>query len=109
MLAGVYFFREQIIILLYTEDFLDMEYLFMPMLIGDFLRVASFVLSYLMLAKAMVALFITTELVFSAITYLLSIFMISKIGLEGVMWAHAIKYLLYLLLVMVLFRKYVMR
>ena len=109
LLIIVYLFREQVISILYSKEFIEMEFLFIPQLLGDFFKISSFILSYLMLAKAKVYLFISTELVFSVITYVLSIYLISQIGLIGVVWAHAIKYLLYLLLMILLFKKYLFK
>ncbi len=109
ILMFVYLLREQIIWILYSKDFIEMEYLFIPQLIGDFFKIASFMLSYLMLAKAKVFLFISTELLFSVITYVLSIYLISEMGLIGVVWAHAIKYFIYFLLMILLFRKYLIK
>lgn len=109
LLTLVYFLREYIILLLYSSEFLEMEYLFIPQLIGDFFKICSFLLSYLMLAKAKAMLFISTQIIFSAITYLLSIYLLTEMGLIGVVWAHAIKYFIYFFVMAIIFRKYLFK
>jgi O-antigen/teichoic acid export membrane protein len=107
MLLIIFLFREQIIILIYTRDFIDMKDLFLPQLIGDFLKIASFFLSYLLIAKAKTAKFIISSIIFAIITYFLSIFLINKFGLIGVVYATPIIYFLYSCTMIYLLREYV--
>lgn len=101
----VYLLRFFIIRTLYTAEFAEMETLFFYQLLGDLFKIAAWILSYLMLAKAMTKRFITTEIVF-AITYiLLAIGSIGIWGLPGLAIAFAINYLLYLVTMLWLFRK----
>lgn len=102
----VYLLRTPIVYLLYSQRFTPTIELFFPMLIGDFLMVLSWLVGYLMLAKAKTRMFIATQVVFSAITYSLSVVMISAWGLQGVVWAHAIKYAIFLIVVSYLLREY---
>lgn len=91
----IYLLRDFIIGLLFTEEFAPMRQLFAWQMIGDTLKIGSWILAYLMLARAMVKLFIITEIVFSAgfvgWTYLFT----NWFGLEGVTIAHAVNYALY--------------
>lgn len=103
---AVYFVREPIVNLLYSDKFAPTCSLFLPVLVGDFLMVVSWLLAYLMLAKAKTVLFLMTQTAFSAITYSLSVLMINAWGLQGLGWAHAIKYLLYTIVMAYLFRDY---
>jgi O-antigen/teichoic acid export membrane protein len=107
MLLVIYLLREQIIALIYSYDFLEMKYLFLPQLIGDFLKISSFFLSYLMLAKAKTTEFIVSSIIFAFITYFISIFLINRFGLIGVVYAHPIVYLLYFCTMIYLLREYV--
>ncbi|RRJ84492.1 O-antigen translocase [Aestuariirhabdus litorea] len=91
----VYVLRDYIIRLLFTVDFLPMEILFGWQVIGDALKIGSWILSYLMLSKAMVKLFILSELFFSVFFVLLSIVCTGFFGLEGVAIAHMINYAVY--------------
>ena len=91
----IYFLRDFVIGLLFTQDFNQMRVLFGWQMIGDTLKIGSWILSYLMLAKAMFKLFMISEIVFSfgfiALTWIFS----DLFGLEGVAIAHAINYALY--------------
>ncbi len=97
----IYLLRDFIIVTLFTKDFLPMRELFGGQVLGDTMKIGSLILAYLMLGKAMVRLFLVTEIVFSATFVILSRQIISKIGLEGVVLAHAINYALYWLVMIV--------
>lgn len=95
--AGVYLARDAVTRLLFSADFSQAEALYAPQLLGDVLKIASFVLSYLMLAKAMTLLFVLSECAF-ALLYLLLVYVgTAHFGLIGVMYAFVVNYLLYLL------------
>lgn len=91
----IYLLRDLIINTLFTKDFAPMRELFAWQMLGDFLKVGSWILAYLMLSKAMFKTFIASEISFSfsfvATTYLL----VSDFGLVGVTIAHAINYAIY--------------
>lgn len=91
----VFLLREFIVWLLFTSDFYPMLELFKWQLVGDFFRIMSLLLSYLMLAKAMTKIFIVTEILFSASYVVLSVFLVDKYQLVGVTYAYSINYLLY--------------
>lgn len=91
----IYFLRDFIISLLFTPDFIPMRELFAWQMIGDTLKIGSWILAYLMLGKAMVKLFITTEVIFSACFYIWTYILTGFYGLEGVTMAHAVNYAIY--------------
>ena len=74
VLAGVmiFIFRDLIINILYTPEFLPMREYFTFQIIGDGLKIASWILAYLMVAKAMTRLFIVTKSFFLDICAFLS-------------------------------------
>lgn len=102
----LYFLRTPIVYMLYSDRFLPTTELFFPMLIGDFFMILSWLVAFLMLAKAKTRMFIITQVVFSAVTYLLSVWMINSNGLEGAVWAHALKYIFYAVAMFYLLRQY---
>lgn len=104
---GVYFLRHFIIQLLYTSAFGPMEKFFLFQCIGDFLKIASWILSSCMIAKAMTKWFITTEILFTLAYVLLSFLFMNWYGSVGVTYAYAVNYFVYLLFMIVLFRDYV--
>lgn len=105
----IYIYRDFIILVLYSSEFNGMSYLFAPQLLGDLFKIMSWLLAYMMLAKAQTTMFITTQIVFSTLTYFLSIHLINIIGIDGVVWAHAIKYFIYLLVMSIIFRSYLIK
>ena len=103
--AIIFFFRFTIIDLLYTKDFRSMSDLFFFQLLGDFFKMGSWILAYLMLAKSMTKIFIITEIVFSGLYVVLGYVCVNYFGIEGIAIAFAINYLLYWLLMTTIFIK----
>ncbi|MGK5032339.1 O-antigen translocase [Janthinobacterium sp. MDT1-19] len=91
----MYVLRDFIIERLFSRDFVPMRELFMWQLTGDVLKIGSWILSYIMLGRAMVRTFILTEVLFSVSFYGLTVAFVSAYGLQGVAMAYAGNYLLY--------------
>ncbi len=91
----IYSLRDFIIGVLFTSDFTPMRDLFAWQMVGDTLKIGSWILAYLMLGKAMMKLFIASEVVFAAGFYGWTYFLTGMYGLEGVTIAHAINYAIY--------------
>lgn len=91
----VYLLRDWIIALLFTKSFLPMRDLFFWQVIGDSLKIGSWILAYLMLSKAMTKLFITTEIIFAITSILLTYICTQVFGFEGVSIAHLLNYGVY--------------
>ena len=106
-LIAVYLLRRPIILILYTEQFMRTTDLFPAMLVGDFLKMISWLVAYLQLAKAKTRMFMLTQLLFSATSYGLSVWLITALGLEGAVWANAVNYGLYTLVMFYLLRDYI--
>lgn len=91
----IYLLRDFIIGVLFTSDFIPMRDLFAWQMVGDTLKIGSWILAYLMLGKAMMKLFIASEIVFAAGFYGWTYFLTGMYGLEGVTIAYAINYAIY--------------
>ncbi|MCW7754904.1 O-antigen translocase [Desulfobotulus sp. H1] len=96
--AGIFTLKDFIVWLLFTPDFYSMRELFLVQLVGDVVKIIAWLLSYLMLAKAMARAFICTEIIFSASFVGLTFYFVSFYGLVGVTYAYATNYILYLLI-----------
>jgi PST family polysaccharide transporter len=96
--------RDFIIHLLFTKDFLGMRDLFFWYMVGDFLKIGSWILTYLLLAKSMIKEFIALELVFTFSYVILNIFLIDNIGFIGVGISYALNYLVYWLVIILLLK-----
>jgi PST family polysaccharide transporter len=93
---AVYVLRDWVTRVLFSADFTSANALYGPQLVGDVIKIASFILSYVMLAKAMTRLFVISECVFAA-SYLVLVYVFTAhFGLIGAMYAFAANYLLYL-------------
>lgn len=91
----VYLLKNWIIVLLFSNKFLPMADLFLWQMIGDALKIGSWILAYLMLSKAMTKLFVMTEIVFAISSILLTYICTQMFGFEGVSIAHLINYAVY--------------
>jgi PST family polysaccharide transporter len=102
----IYLLRDVVTRVLFSGDFVAANDLYAPQLVGDVLKIASFVLAYLMLAKAMTRLFIVSELVFAGTYFLLVHALTIRFGLVGAMYAFAANYAIYLLFNLAVARRY---
>jgi len=103
--AFIYLLRDFIIQLLFTAEFAKMEVLFAWQMVGDALKIGSWILAYLMLSKAIVKVYIISEIIFSASFYLFAVFLTDLMGLEGVSAAHALNYFLYWIFMLAYMRR----
>lgn len=94
----IWLLRDVIIHILFTPEFMGMRELFQYQLTGDFLKIGSWLLSFLMLAKAMTKTFIITEIVFASTFVAMSYFFIDRYGVIGATYAFAVNYLIYWIL-----------
>lgn len=101
----IYFMRYFIIKILFTSEFMPMSQLFIWQMAGDFFKICSWLLAYLMVAKAMTTSFITTEIVFSATWLGLGLLFVSNHGIIGLCQAYLVNYILYMVVMTILFRK----
>lgn len=106
MSGVIYFTRLFIIKVAFTNDFMEMESYFLPQLVGDFFKIASWLLAFLMLAKAMVKIFILTEIAFTASLILFTQYFVVKFGGEGAIIAYCLNYFFYFVTMLFVARNY---
>ena len=104
-LTLIYIFRVFAIETLLTKEFEPVSDLFFWQLVGDFLKVASWILGLQFFAKKMTKAFILTEILSLVILYFSSFYFVSIFKTEGVVIAHAFTYFMYLLVLGIYFRK----
>jgi PST family polysaccharide transporter len=92
---SIFFLRDFIINSLFTPEFSPMRDLFAWQLVGDFVKIGAWVLSYIMLGRAMIRSYVATEVIFSGLFYVLTIVFVKYFGLQGVAIAYAINYFVY--------------
>src|SRR5690606_22979569 len=101
----VYLFRNLIIELIYPGQ-IEMAALFKWQLMGDFIRLASLVLAHQFLAKKLVLNFIFTEILSLLLFYGFAYYLSGIYGVEGVVMAHFIRYVVYFFVVLFLVFRY---
>lgn len=100
----VYLFRHLIIRILFTPEFLPMENLFIWQLIGDLFKICAWLLSFILVAKAMTKEYITTEVIFAISYIVLSFIFMHLKGVVGITQAYLLNYIIYLLCMVGLFK-----
>jgi O-antigen/teichoic acid export membrane protein len=101
----IYLFRNLIIRILFTHEFLPMQDLFAFQLIGDILKMSTWVLGYILIAKAMTKTYILVELISCTLFTLLSIVFINFFGTIGATMGYAAGFLCQLIMMIFIFRK----
>ncbi|WP_134388513.1 O-antigen translocase [Flavobacterium psychrophilum] len=101
----IYLFRSLMIRILFTPDFEPVGDLFIWQLVGDFLKATSWILGLQFFAKKMTKAFIATEILSLTILYISSVYFIGIFKIEGVIIDHAFTYGIYLLVLVIYFRK----
>ena len=105
MSVAIFLLKEYIILIAFSDKFMPMMELFAWQLIGDVIKIASWLLGFITLAKAMTKIFIYTEIGFSVLFVILSIYFINTFGLIGITYAFSLNYFLYLIMMIIIFRK----
>lgn len=101
----IYLFRHLIIVILYDEKFAGMENLFAFQLAGDILKMSTWVLGYILVAKAMVKTYIIVEIVSCSLFVLFSWLLVQSFGTIGATMAYAAAFLCQLIIMILIFRK----
>ena len=100
----VYFSRNILIQIIYTKEFLGMQSLFKWQLLGDFVKFVAIVLSYQFLANKQIKYFVLTELLSLFLYYIFGRCFVNDFGSEGIVMAHFLRYVIYLVIVFYILR-----
>ncbi|WP_348798952.1 O-antigen translocase [Flavobacterium adhaerens] len=101
----IYILKKVIVETLFTTDFLPVTDLFFWQLLGDVFKVAGMILGILLMARRNINHYIFIEITALIFLYFVSLFCIQEFGLQGVVIAQAIENLVYLLVLLLYFRK----
>ena len=105
----IYVMRSFLVTTLFSDAFREMEVMFAWQMLGDVIKIGSWILSYLMLSKAMYKEFILAEIFFSLSFIAYSHFFVNLYGLEGMAIAHALNYFTYFIAITFVMKKYIFR
>ena len=95
----IFVLRDLIINVLFSPSFAPMQSLFFWQMMGDALKIGSWILAYLMLSKAMTKLYISTEIIFTLSLIALTYVCTQLFGFEGVSMSHFINYGMYWIII----------
>ena len=104
-LAVIYLLRQFIIQVLFSAEFETMETLFLWQLVGDLLKAIALVFGTILIATKQTKVFIITEIISLFIMYYSTNWMLHAIGINGIVIAHTFTYFMYLLVLVIYFRK----
>ena len=93
----IFLLGNDVISLLYTKNFLEAIFLLKWELLGTFLKLLSFTVSFIMIAKKLTTVFVLSELISGLVFFGLSVLLVEMYGIVGASMAFAGTYFLYLL------------
>ncbi len=93
--AGIYLLRDYITLTLFAPSFLPMRDLFLWQVMGDIMKIGSWILAYVMIGHSLTRAYIITEITFSAALVLFVWIATKTNGLQGAPMAYAMCYGLY--------------
>lgn len=105
---SVWLMRDLIVKYLLSHQFIEMLSLMKWQLFGDVIKIASWILAYLVIAKAMKKAFILTEIGFAVVSTAVSYVFINHFGLVGTVYAFSLNSFLYLIAQLVIVWKYIL-
>ena len=103
--TSIYIFRDFIVSVLFSKDFYPMRDLFAWQMLGDTLKIGSWILAYLMLGKALVSIFITTEIIFGFGFFAWTWIFTNYFGMKSAVVAHAMNYFIYWIVIYLILLK----
>ena len=105
MLILIYFSKGIILKLAFTPEFSQVENVLIWQLLGDFFRIMTLAFGFQILVKTMMKRYFLIEIVFNLMYFLFSFYLIKQNAIEGVLQAYFYTNVLCFVLVLVLFRK----
>ncbi|HNP31974.1 MAG TPA: O-antigen translocase [Flavobacterium sp.] len=105
MLIVIYFAKGIILNIAFTKDFTEINDLLIWQLSGDFIRIITLAFGFQILVKTMMKRYFIGEIVFNLSYFLLSVYLMQRFSVEGVLQAYFYANLICLTLILFMFRK----
>ncbi|MDW7749114.1 O-antigen translocase [Halomonas sp.] len=99
----IYLIRDNVILLLFSDSFAKMGDLFLWHFAGEVLRLTAWILTFVMISKSMVMIFIKTEVIFNAFYFVLTVVFVDSYGLVGAAMSYALSGLIYIISMVYIF------
>ncbi|WP_370895455.1 O-antigen translocase [Chryseobacterium gossypii] len=103
-LMAIFFLKDLVVSVLFTPNFAPIKKLFFWQLLGDFFKIMSWILAFVMVAKSMSKIYIFTEISFSVLQILLTYYFVDHYGLTGAVQAYFVNYFIYFWTMIILFK-----
>lgn len=97
---SVYMFRDHLIVVLFDESFAPMTAIFGWQMVGDTIKIASWILAYIATAKALISLLVISEIICNGLYALFSVLFLAQFGLPGLGMAHAATYMAHFIIML---------
>jgi O-antigen/teichoic acid export membrane protein len=104
MLIVIFFAKELIIKVAFTEEFSSINQLLIWQLAGDFLRIITLAFGFQIVVKMMMKRYLVGEIIFNLSYYLLSIYLMKNSAVKGVLQAYFYANLITLLFILWIFK-----
>lgn len=105
----IYMMRDFIIAILFTADFSPARDLFAWQMVGDTLKIGSWILAYVLIGRSVFVPYIVLEIFSCGAFVVFSYAAVNSIGLQGVVVSHVLTYALYWALLAVVVYRYLAR
>lgn len=105
MLIVIYFAKNIILTIAFTEEFSGISDLLIWQLAGDFIKIITLAFGFQIVVKTMMKRYFIGEIAFNLSYFLLSLYLMKKFSVEGVIQAYFYANLFCLVLVLFMFRK----
>ncbi|VVE81581.1 O-antigen translocase [Pandoraea sputorum] len=100
MLISVYLLRNIIIELLFSRSFLPMTDLFLPQVLGDFIRICGSIIAYIFLARGWRRIAIASELLQAMVLLVGTWLLVGRVGIMAPIYAYCVSATLTLMLML---------
>ncbi|CAA7193882.1 O-antigen translocase [Chryseobacterium potabilaquae] len=108
-LISIFLLKNLVISVLFTKEFYPIKDLFLWQLLGDFFKIVSWILAFVMVAKSMTKIYIITEISFSVLQIVISYFLINHNGALGATQAYCINYFIYFVVMLMIFKSILLK
>lgn len=99
----IWYLRTYLITMLFSKEFLLAADLFTFQLIGDFFKIGSFMIGYVVVANAWTRLSIIGDIMQASMFYCIALILSSMYQIKGVSIGYAISYILYFIIIFTFF------
>ncbi|WP_277342570.1 O-antigen translocase [Vibrio owensii] len=106
MAISIYLLRDLAISLLFTDEFRNARSLFAIQLVGDVVKILSWLYAFPMLSRGAVKWFVLSEVIFASTFVLFTYMLVQDYGVSGANLAYLLNYTLYFIFVFTFVRSF---